>query len=567
MIFIWGFIEICLYRYKKKMGDNMEDVSYITGHKNPDTDSICAAIAYAELKRKLGFKAIPVRLGNINRETQFVLEYFGVQLPEYLYSVRTQVSDLKIDIIIPMSPDISIKTAWAIMKKNNIRVIPVADENGRLLGIVTLSDITNRFMDTLENNVIASSNTPLRNIVETLNAELICGSQQDLNITGKVVIAAMTPDGMEPFIEKGDIVLVGNRKDSQVKAVEIGANCIIITCGGRVDGDALELARANKCIVMQTLYDTFTTARLINQSIPIGFTMTKESLVCFNIDDYIDSIKDKMLQTRFRSYPVVDSNNSIKGFISRFHLISPNRKNVILLDHNEKSQTVDGIEQAEISEIIDHHRIGDIQTGNPVYFKNEPIGSTSTIIANLYFENGIKPSNKIAGILCAAIISDTINFKSPTSTYTDRLTANRLAEMAGIDIEAFALALFKSGSSLDGMTPTEILNYDFKEYNFGKYKIGIGQINSCDMDSLKKIKKGLVAYMDEVLCSKDYSLLLVMVTDIFNDGSEIIYVEKNKGLITQAFNVDPDEYSVYLKGVVSRKKQIVPLLNAAVQNN
>lgn len=547
------------------MDKNKNDVLYIIGHRNPDTDSICSAIAYADLKRKLGFNAVPVRLGDINRETGYVLKYFDIPVPDYLPTVRTQVSDLDIDVINPASPDISLKTAWEIMKKNNARVIPVVDENEKFLGVVTLSDITNRFMDTSEMNIISSSSTPLRNVVETLHAKLICGSQQDFKAAGKIVIAAMTPDGMEPFVEKGDIVIAGNRKDSQIKAVEIGANCIIVTCGGEVDKEVLDLAEARKCVVMKTLCDTFTAARLINQSIPIGFAMTRDNLVSFNIDDYIDSIKGKMLQTRFRSYPVVDSANHIKGFISRYHLISQKRKNVILVDHNERSQSVDGIEEAEILEIIDHHRIGDIETGYPVYFKNEPIGSTSTIIAGQYFENGLNPSAKIAGILCAAIISDTINFKSPTSTHTDRLTAERLAGIAGIDINTFALSMFKSGTSLAGMSPKEIVNYDFKEYQFGKHKVGIGQVNSSDMESLEQIKGGLVDYMSEMLEMKGYSLLMVMVTDIFNEGSEIIFAEKSKGSTAKAFNVETLENSVYLKGVVSRKKQVVPYINAAFQ--
>jgi manganese-dependent inorganic pyrophosphatase len=545
----------------------MENILYITGHKNPDTDSICSAIAYADLKRNLGIAATPVRLGTINRETEFVLNYFDLKAPEYLETVRTQVSDLQFDRIDPASPDVSIKTVWEIMKKNHIRVIPVVDKDRKLLGIVTLSDITNRFMDTIDNNVISSSKTPLKNIVETLDAELICGSQEDFSPSGKVVIAAMTPEGMKPFVEKGDIVIAGNRKDSQIKAIEFGANCMIISCDGHIDEEVSGLAEANKCILMKTSCDTFKAARLINQSIPVGFAMTSaEDLISFNIDDYIDEIRDKMLSTRFRSYPVVDSTDTVKGFISRYHLMSQSRKRLVLLDHNEKSQTVDGIDQAEVLEIIDHHRIGDIETGNPVYFKNEPIGSTATIIANLYSENNIKPSHKMAGILCAAVLSDTLHFKSPTCTNTDKQTARWLAEIAGIDMNQFALSMFKNGSSLSGMSLKEILGYDFKQYNLGKYKIGIGQINTSDMESLDKIRSKLIDYMSEVSGAKDYSLLMLMVTDIFNDGSEIIYVEKYKGLVSKAFHVESGENSAFLRGIVSRKKQVVPALNSAIQS-
>lgn len=543
----------------------MKNIIYITGHRNPDTDSICSAIAYAELKKKLGFNTIPVRLGDINRETEFVLDYFNVKIPLYLSNVKTQVSDLNIDIVNPASANISIRTAWMLMRKNNIKTLPIVDENERFLGIVTLSDITNKYMDTLENNIIASSKTPLHNIVETLNAKLAYGNQADFKTTGKVVIAAATPEEMEPFIEEGSIVITANRSDIQYKAVEYGANCIIITCGGEVDEDVLEIAQKNKCIIMVTLLDTFTAARLINQSIPVHFIMSQENIISFNADDFLDDIKEKMLQTRFRNYPVVDDRNKLKGLISRYHFISQRKKKVILVDHNEKSQTINGVEEAEILEIIDHHRVGDIQTGNPIYFKNEPVGSTATIIANIYFENGISPSKSIAGILCAAILSDTIQFKSPTSTYMDQITAERLSEMAGIDMDEFTFAMFKAGSSLQGKTPKEIFNQDFKAYNLGKYKIGISQIHTMDMESLQEIKQPLIDYMSDVCDEQHYNLLILLVTDILNEGSEFLYVGKNKGLIEKAFNVKLGENSVYISGIVSRKKQVVPFISLAAE--
>lgn len=544
----------------------MSELVYITGHKNPDTDSICATIAYADLKRRLGVSAVPVRIGNINRESEFVLNYFGVDIPEYLESVRTQVSDLNMDVISPVSADTSIKTAWSIMQKNNVKVLPIANENGRLLGMVTLSDITRSYMNTLEGNLLSASNTPLRNITDTLKAKLVAGGEENFKSTGKVVIAAIAPDSMEPFVEKGDIVLAGNRKDTQKKSVEFGVSCLVLTCGAHADQTVLELAKKNGCIVMETGYDTFTAARLIDQSIPAGFIMTKkETMVCFHISDYIDSIKDKMLQTRYRSYPVVDDNGFIKGFISRYHLISQRRKRIILLDHNEKAQTIDGIEQAEILEIIDHHRIGDIQTGYPVYFRNETVGSTSTLVAGMYFENGIKPPKAIAGILCAAILSDTLQFKSPTNTYTDTAMAEKLAEIAGINIEKFSAQMFQAGSALDGMSPAEILKYDFKEYMADQYKFGIGQVNSYNPQNLEKIRDTLLQHMQTVLDSNHYNLLLLMVTDIVNEGSFLLFMGDDGTLIRKAFGVAPDQNSVYLKGVVSRKKQVVPRLINAVK--
>lgn len=538
----------------------MKELIYIFGHRNPDTDSICSAIAYADLKSKMGFNAQPFRLGEINLETDYVLKYFGLPIPEYLETVKTQVTDLNMDQINPASPDISLKVAWSQMKKHNYKVLPVVDDEDRLIGLVTLSDITNKYMDTLENNIIASARTPLVNILETINATLISGGREQFDTTGKVVVAAMQPDEMGPFIEKGDIVIVGNRSDSQLRAIELGANCLVLTCGCHVDATVVTAAEEHGCIVMNTPNTSFDVARLINQSIPVSYSMTTKNLVYFHFDDFVDEIKDRMLQTRFRSYPVVDDADRIKGFISRYHLISQRRKSVILLDHNEKSQTVDGIDQAKILEIIDHHRVGDIQTGNPIYFNNEPVGSTATIIANKYFDSGIRPSRKIAGILCAAIISDTLKFKSPTCTHSDRSTALKLAEIAAIDPEEFANLMFKKGTSLEGKTVHQILYQDFKYYNLGKYKIGIGQINTTDTESIREQEADLVEYMKKICLDNGYNLLMLMVTDIISEASEVFFAGKDKTLLAKAFGLELGENSVILPGVVSRKKQIVPNL-------
>ncbi|SKA83209.1 manganese-dependent inorganic pyrophosphatase [Caloramator quimbayensis] len=541
----------------------MQDLIYVTGHKNPDSDSVCSAIAYAELKRKLGFNASAAVLGELNRETEFILDYFKVSKPELLNTVKTQVCDLNIDKAIIISPDVSIKTAWMLMKKNNVKTLAVVDDNERLTGIVTLSDITKKYMDILENSIISTSQTPLRNIIETLNAKLITGSNEDFKTTGKVVVAAMAPEQMKPFVDAGDIVISGNRSDNQLTAIEYGANCIIVTGGCEVDNEVIESAKKKRCIIMTTPNDTFATARLINQSIPVKHIMTTNNIISFDVDDFIDEIKDKMLQTRYRSYPVVDENNKIIGFVSRYHLISQNRKKVILMDHNEKSQSVNGIDEAEVLEIIDHHRVGDIQTGKPIYFRNEPVGSTATIVANIYFENGIRPTKSIAGILCAAIISDTLNFKSPTCTFVDKLTAERLSEMSSINIDEFSLKMFKAGTSLQGKMPEEIFNQDFKEYNLGKYRIGISQVNTMDTENISEIKESLIKYMNQICKDKNYNLVIMILTDIIKEGSELLFVGENKELISKAFNIQASGNSVYLPDIVSRKKQVVPPLSTA----
>ncbi len=545
----------------------MGETVYIIGHKNPDTDSICSCIAYAELKRKQGVSAIPVRIGNINRETQFVLNYFGVPEPELLATVKTQVSDLNIDQISPVSKDVSIQTAWKIMKKNNRRILPVADENGKFLGLITLSDITRNYMDTLESNILSASKTPLRNIVETLKANLVTKNNKECCLTGKVVIIAMEPENVAPFVEPGDIVLIGSRKDTQRKAIELHASCLILTCGIKVDTDILALAEKSGCIIMETNHDTFSTARLIYQSVPVGYIMTKKDIVCFRPTDFIDSIRDKMIQTRYRSYPVVDEDGAIKGFIARYHLLSSRKKKVILLDHNEKTQAVDGIDEAEILEIIDHHRIGDIQTVKPIYFKNDMVGSTATLIASLYFENGVRPEKKTAGLLYAAIISDTLKFSSPTTTRLDRTTAEQLAEYAGLDTEDFASQMFQAGSVLNGLSVEEILNYDFKEYTLNGCKVGIGQVNSMDPEETERMREPLLNYIEQARQQNAYGLLLLMITDVIKKGSYILYAGENASLTHAAFKeAESADGSIFLDGVISRKKQVVPLISEATRN-
>lgn len=537
---------------------------YITGHKNPDTDSICSAIAYADFKRMLHIDAIPVRTGKINRETKFVLNYFGLDAPEYLATVKTQVSDLNMDRIEPVLPDTSIQQAWKKLKASNLEVLPIEDDRQILQGIVSVSDIANEYMNMPDNNALSDSSTPVGNLIRTLDAEPICVFGKSLDDSGKVIIAAMTPDGMDEFIEKGDIVFTGNIKVNQIKAIEAGASCVIVTCGSRVSEDVVRLAEAHQCTLLITKHDTFTGARLIYQSIPVGFTMTSENLVLFHIDDFIDDVREKLLQTRFRSYPVVDENRHFKGFISRYHLLNPRKKKLILVDHSEKAQSVNGIEQAEILEIIDHHRIGDIQTGSPIFYRNEPTGSTATIIANLYSEQGVKPSPQIAGILCAAILSDTIHFKSPTSTHADLITAERLEKLAGIDMEDFSAKMFEAGSSLKNLTTEEMIQNDFKEYQIGKHKIGIGQVNTTDLSSLKKLRQLILTYLNDLAAREHFGILLILFTDILEEETEVLFVESQKGLVARAFSPLQDENSFLMSGVVSRKKQIVPRLVLAL---
>ncbi len=543
----------------------MNNHLYIFGHKNPDTDSVCSAIAYAEFKNKTGeLPAVAYRLGEINRETKFILDHFGVEQPPLLETVKTQVDDLNIDKIAPVAPDISIKTAWNLMKKNRIKMLPIVDNNELLCGVTSVSNITTSYMDIWDNTILSKSKTKIENIIDTLNAHPEYILEENGKYEGKIIVAAMHPDNIKEILENGDIVICGNREDSQRFVIEKGASLLIITGGHTASAAILTSARKHGCSILTTPYDTFTASRLITQSIPIEYVMTKKNIISFKTDDFVEEIKDIMLETRYRSYPVLNNENRVIGAISRYHLISKNKKKVILLDHNEKQQSVHGLEDAEITEIIDHHRIADIETGLPIYFRNEPVGSTSTIIGSIFFENGIRPSKKVAGILSAAIISDTLLLKSPTSTPVDELVLKRLAQIADMNIESFAKKMFKAGTSLEGKSAEDIFYQDFKTFTLNSLKVGVSQVSTLYLEGFEPQKNAVIDLMNSLAQSDNYDLIILMVTDILNTGSEFIGVGEYKDLIGKAFEVSLKDHSVYIPGIVSRKKQVIPPITKAI---
>ncbi|MBQ8167471.1 MAG: putative manganese-dependent inorganic diphosphatase [Lachnospiraceae bacterium] len=539
---------------------------YIIGHKNPDTDSICSAISYAYLKNKLTGKSyVPMRAGDINAETEYVLKYFDFPTPELVENVFTQVKDVEYRHLDGVSGEISIKKAWEILSGTHCTTLPSVDEHQNLVGLITVKDIAMTYMEVYDNEIIATAKTPYQNILDTLNAKLVVGDPKDHVVNGKVLIAAANPDMMENYIEKNDIVILGNRYESQLCAIEMEAQCIIICDNADVSKTITKLAQEKGCSIIITPYDPYTVSRLINQSIPIRHFMKKNNLITFSNEDYINDIRNVMASKRHQYYPVLDENEKYMGLISQRNYLNANPKKIILVDHNERSQTVDGIEDVNLLEIIDHHRIGGLQTMNPVYFRNQPLGCTATIIYEMFMETGIEIPKNIAGLLCSAIISDTLMFRSPTCTPKDKEVCETLASLAGIKIDKYGVAMFNAGSKLKNKSVDEIFHQDYKVFSTDGLKFGIGQINSFNSDILQELKPKLLSHMEQEIKSKGVDMLFFMLTNIFTEDTELLYVgNQAASLLCKAFNLDEvTNGCVILEDVVSRKKQVIPsLMNA-----
>ena len=555
------------------MDQEFKRKTLVIGHRNPDTDSICSAVCYANLKRAVtGEEYIPARAGHVNGETRFVLDYFGMEEPALVEDVRTQVRDIEIRKTKGVADNISLKRAWNIMQENNVVTIPAVREDGTLEGLITVGDITKTYMNIYDSSILSKANTQYSNIIETLEADLVIGTADAYFSQGKVLIAAANPDLMEFYIEPHDLVILGNRYESQLCAIEMGADCIIVCEGAGVSMTIKKIAQERGCTIIATTYDTYTAARLINQSMPISYFMTREHLITFESDDYIDEIRDVMANKRHRDFPILDKDGRYLGMISRRNLLGAKGKRVVLVDHNEKNQAVAGIENAEIMEIIDHHRLGTIQTMSPVFFRNQPLGCTATIIYQMYQEAGVKVEPKIAGLLCSAIVSDTLLFRSPTCTPMDEMAARSLAEIAGIEIEKYAMEMFGAGSNLKGKSDEEIFYQDFKRFTSGKIAIGVGQITSLNGDELESIRPRVIHYMENARQENSLDLVFFMLTNILTESTDLI-CEGNGALqlAEKAFHTEPDESGeqteplVRLPGVVSRKKQLIPALMLAEQ--
>ena len=546
----------------------MENVVYVTGHKNPDSDSICASYGYAAFKNLTSdLPAVPVRLGNVNRETQFILDYFGVEAPRLLETVKLKVEDLDIDTIASIKPSLSLRNAWYLMRDNHIKSLPVVDENERLIGVLSISNLTSSFMDIEDNDILAKSNTPIENIVETLNATSLYINEECKTFSGKIAVTAMLPNSLKEIIQAGDIAIVGDRHDVQETLIDINAALVIITGSHVLSDKLLEEAKNKGITVISTPYDSFTASRLLLQSIPVGYVMATENLISFSKDELVEDIKGVMAETRYNSYPVTDDEGKVIGTVSRYHLISNHKKKVIQVDHNERGQSVDGLDEAEVLEIIDHHRVADIQTNNPIYFRNEPIGSSSSIVAKCYFEKGITPAKEVAGLLCGAIISDTLLFKSPTCTEQDKEICVKLAEVAGIaNLEEFGKEVLKAGTSLQGKTVSEIFYQDFKPFHMGEKTVGVAQVNTMDIEGFMPLKEEMLEFMASEAKSKGYDVVMLLLTDILTEGSQVLVAGERPDYIEKTFNVELKDSMAFLPGVLSRKKQVVPPLTAVVNS-
>lgn len=554
------------------MGETDSRKIWVIGHKNPDTDAICAAITYANLKNQTDKGTYePKRCGNISNETKYVLDRFDIPEPELVTNAGVQIKDTEYRQTEGVSEDISLKDAWDLMKTKNVVTLPVIGKNNKLDGIIVLGDLAYSYMAGMDPAELSRAETPYKNIIETIEGEIAIGDRSSVFSHGKVVVAAGNHEAMAYYIDEGDMVILGGVEERQLWALKQKPGCLIITGGDSVSEAVAEKAREISCNVLTTNYDSFTVARLINQSIPVRFFMTTGNLVSFSREDYINDIKDTLAKSRHRSFPIVDTDGKYVGMFSRRHLMHAHKKQIILVDHNEFSQAIDGITDADVLEIIDHHRIGGHETHLPVFFRNQPLGCSNTIIYQMYREKGVDITPQMAGVMLCAILSDTLMFQSPTCTPVDEQAGKELAEIAGVDYKELAMSMFEAGSDFAGKMPQEILFTDFKVFAQGSTKFGVSQVSAVSDMQLKKIKDDLSSELRKARAGKGIDLIYVMLTNIITQESEVIYDGEvkegptSREVLSNAFGKDKmGEDSALLPGVVSRKKQMVPSLLGAL---
>ncbi|BEI58981.1 putative manganese-dependent inorganic diphosphatase [Blautia luti] len=542
---------------------------FVIGHKNPDTDSICSAIAYADIKNRTSQKVkyVAKRAGQINEETEYVLNRFGMQPPGYLSNIGTQVKDMDIRMSPEADKSMSLKNAWDLMMEKSIVSLPIRDREGQLEGLITIGDIAKTYMDTTDSYLLSRAKTQYKRIAETIGGTVIEGNEHGYFVNGKVMVGTANPEMLKAYVEEDDLIIMGDREEDHLQAIAQNVSCIIVGMGIEVTEKVIKLAHEREIIIIRSPYDTFTIARLINQSIPVKYIMKTDNLVTFSTEDFTDDIQNEMIKHRHRAFPVINKKGKCIGTISRRNFLDMHKKKVALVDHNEKDQAVDNIEKAEIMEIIDHHKLGSLETMTPISFRNQPVGCTATILYEMYGEQKLEISPTIAGLLCAAIISDTLMFRSPTCTLSDKMAAGALALIAGIDIEKFGREMFKAGSNLKDKSPEEIFYQDYKKFIAeGDINFGVGQISSMDTDELAVIKERLVPFMVSECGRHGVTRVYFMLTNIIEESTELLYYgDGSEEMAKIAFHMDPVDGAFDLKGVVSRKKQLIPALMEAAQ--
>lgn len=540
----------------------MKDIVFVSGHKNPDSDSICSAIAYADYLFRIGrYNAVPVRLGEINKETEYILKRFHTEIPVLLKTVKQTVEDLEYDKVTVFSKELTLKTAWSLMKQQNLKSAPVLDDHSQLLGLLSTSNIIEGYMDQWDSLILKEANTPIENVIDTLDASILYLDKQLKTIKGEIHIAAMTGEEASKRVHENDVVIVGGDRDEAIEhLMNKKISLVILTGSLTISKELLQQCIDAHMSVISTPFNTFMASQQIIQAVPVEYVMQKGGLTTFSTDDTVDYVKEVMSETRYRSYPVIDFMGRVVGSISRYQVLNGMKKKVIQVDHNERSQAIDGIEEAEILEIVDHHRVADIQTIGPVLFRAEPVGCTATIVAKCYKEAGIDIPQDMAGLMLGAIISDTLLFKSPTCTPTDTKMAKELAKIAGVDIQEFGMSMFKAGTSLVGKTVEEIFNQDYKKFTFGDLSAGVAQVNTMDIEGFAPYKKDMLDYMDQVAKDNHMEFTMLLLTDVINATSEVLVAGPRKDYVETAFHVELVDQQASLPGVISRKKQVVPVI-------
>ena len=540
----------------------------VIGHRNPDTDSICSAIAYAELKNKTSdLVCEPRRAGKMNQETEFVLKKFGVKPPRMCTDVNPKIRDVDYREMPGIPGSTSLRKAWEIMRDKQIDTLPVTSADNELEGVITVKDIATANMDVFDTGILAKSQTTYRNILETLGGTMVVGREDDVCTTGHIRIGTATPEMLENTVEKGDIVILTNRYESQLCAIEKEASLLIICNGSKVGHTIQRIADEMGVAIMTTPYDTYAAGKLISQCAPISYYMTREDILKFTLVTPVADVTRVMAKVRHRYFPILDADGKYCGMVSRRNIINLRKRRIILVDHNEATQAVEGFDQAEILEIIDHHRIGSLETSGPVYFRNQPVGCTATIVTQMYDENGVTIPQKIAGLLLAAILSDTLVFRSPTCTPIDVSAANRLAKIAGVDINEFANEMFEAGEKLDGKTAEEVFLQDFKVFMCGDIRFGVAQGSYMTRKNLTAAEALLKPYLEEARNKQNVEDIYMLLTDVPKEESVVICNGRYAAeVLTDGFDTQPAaDASWTLPGVVSRKKQFIPALMTAYQ--